>query len=536
MITDILLAPDVVLEACTKEDSSVSSALSKAKREGVKTWLYVGCVDRVHAELSTYLKTTKGLTQEKALKEASRLLLAFSKDHHWLSALSEDGYVLHSPYPIWAQLFKALERLGEKALILSKERDLLPFKTISPEDYLKLSVDSLSSIPFVNLEKQQDLIRHDVEKNIFHVLRHGRYVDGPEIAKLEKRLEEEVGVKHAIACSSGTDALFMALLALDIGPGDAVLTVPFTFIATAEVIRLVGAIPIFVDIDPETFTMDPKALENTLEAISGKRSNVFLPSNVFRLRPRAIITVDLFGCPASYDEIFKIAKSFDLFIIEDAAQAFGAIYRGKPAGSLGDIGCTSFFPAKPLGAYGDGGAIFTNSDSLAKRLRLIRNHGTDGTLYYHKIIGINGRLDSIQAAVLLAKLKIFQEEKERRRHIASLYTQKLSTIYGITTPKIPEGIESAWSQYSILTPSRALRDKIREGLSNLGIPTAIYYPRPLHLQPAFQDLGYKPGDFPISETCSEKILSLPMHPYVEGELIEKIRGSIYETLSSHYLP
>lgn len=536
MITDILLAPDVVVEACLTKDkiSTVIEAISKAGKDKVKTWLYVGSVDRIHGELKNRLMTVYGLSDEKASEKASELFSSFAKHHQWLSALSEDGDVLDSPYPLYSQLYRALERLGEGARILSRENHLYPSKAISPEEYLKFLPENALPVPFVNLSAQQDLIRSELEKRIFYVLRHGRYVGGPEIAELETRLKEEVNVRHVITCSSGTDALLMALLALGIGPGDAVLTVPFTFIATAEVIRLVGATPIFVDIDPLTFVIDPEALLKTLEAMQGKPNGVAIPPRARNLKPKAVITVDLFGCPAPYEEISQIARRFGIFVIEDAAQAFGATYRGRPAGSLGDIGCTSFFPAKTLGAYGDGGAIFTDSDAISERLRLIRNHGSDSVPYHHKILGLNGRLDSIQAAVLLAKLRIFHEEKKKRKNIAELYTKALSKLKAVTPPKIPEGIESAWSQYSILTPSKSFRDELRKRLAETGIPTAIYYPYPLHLQPVFRDLGYKQGDFPVAEECAERILSLPMHPYVEEEIIEKTY-SVAETLQRDFM-
>ncbi|MGC8720755.1 MAG: DegT/DnrJ/EryC1/StrS family aminotransferase, partial [Thermodesulforhabdaceae bacterium] len=376
MITDLLVAPDVILEICASdEDPALPTlqALAKAKKENVRTWIYVGSIDRIHSELSTYLKDHHGFSAEKARKEASQRLLLFSKEHRWLSALSEDGEAIASPTPLLSQLCKALDRLGDGAFVLTRGKDFPTSRVITPEAYLNVSSAGRNAVPFVDLASQQDLIRHDLEKRMFAVLMHGRYVGGPEIEELEERLQHELRVKHAITCSSGTDALLMALLALGIGPGDAVFTVPFTFVATAEVIRLVGATPVFVDIDPVSLTMDPAALKKTLDALQGNTDGVPLPEKARMLKPKAIITVDLFGCPAHYNEINSIARNHGLFVIEDAAQAFGAAYQGKPAGSLGDIGCTSFFPAKTLGAYGDGGAIFTNSDILAEKLRLIRN-------------------------------------------------------------------------------------------------------------------------------------------------------------------
>ncbi|MEJ5300507.1 MAG: DegT/DnrJ/EryC1/StrS family aminotransferase [Thermodesulforhabdaceae bacterium] len=526
MITDLLIAPDIAVDSCIGEtDDAISRTFSKAQTEGVKTWLYVGSVDRIHSELAEKLMNLKLLSKEEASVNASRLLKDFSSRHSWLAALTEDGEAVTDPFPLRSQLSKAVNRLGQGAYILTRSEDFLKdpsIKSISPEDYLVTLSSAPPEIPFVDLYRQQDLIRGEIERRIFTVLRHCRYVGGPEIAELEERLKDEVGVQHAITCSSGTDALFMSLLALGIGPGDAVFTVPFTFAATAEVIRLAGATPVFVDIDPVCFVMDPESLRKAIEAVEGKRRDVPLPRGADKLKPKAIIAVDLFGCPAPYKEISRIAHQYGLFLIEDAAQAFGSRYGKKMAGSLGNVGCVSFFPAKSLGAYGDGGAIFTDSEELAERLRLIRNHGTDSVPYQHRIIGLNGRLDSIQAAVLLAKLKIFGAEKRQRQHIADLYTEKLSGIPGIITPTTPESVESVWSQYSILTPSRIFRDTLRKELAENRIPTAIYYPLPLHLQPAFEDLGYKSGDFPVAESCAERILSLPIHPYVKKEVIEKV--------------
>jgi len=551
MITDLLIAPDIVVDSCLDKNTSViSRAFRKAKDEGVKTWLYVGSIDRIHSELVSHLIRTKLLPEDKAAEEASRLFNSFATQHLWLSALAEDGEAVTDPFPLRHQLTKALKRLGQHAYIFTRNENLLKdqsIQSLSPENYLELSNVAPAEIPFVDLSRQQDVIRQEVEKRVFAVLRHCRYVDGPEITKLEERLKSEVGVQHVITCSSGTDALIMSLLALGIGPGDAVFTVPFTFVATAEAIRLVGATPIFVDIDPVYFVMDPESLEKTIEAVKGKRKGMPVPKGSEKLKPKAIITVDLFGCPAPYREITDIAKRHKLFLIEDAAQAFGSRYRGKMAGSLGDVGCVSFFPAKPLGAYGDGGAIFTDSPELAERLRLIRNHGTDSIPYHHRLIGLNGRLDSIQAAVLLAKLKIFGDEKKKRQHIAYLYTKRLSRIGGIITPTVPRGVESVWSQYSIISPSKSFRDALRRKLAENHIPTAIYYPRPLHLQPAFSDLGYKPGDFPVAESCAGRILSLPIHPYVKEDLIEKIaeiissvnrqqEGLNHEAVGSYHLP
>lgn len=404
-----------------------------------------------------------------------------------------------------------------------------------------------AEIPFIDLEVQQARIRADIEKKIFNVLRHGQYIMGPEIRELEEKLAAYVGVKHAVGCASGTDALLMALMAYGVGPGDAIFTTPFTFVATAEVISLLGATPIFVDIDPVTFNIDPVKLEQAILALQMRDPSCHpLPGAIIpavpegagitvassynfescALRPRGIIAVDLFGLPADYDVINAIARKHDLFVIEDAAQSFGAEYHGRKACSLADIACTSFFPAKPLGGYGDGGMLFTDDDELVNVLRSIRVHGQGSDKYENVRIGINGRLDTLQAAILLAKFTIFPEEVEMRQVVAERYRTLLTTddpdsrtgvnVRAVMPPTAPSGYKSVWAQYSILANDEGARARLQEVLKIAGIPTAIYYPRPLHLQGAFAALGYKPGDFPVSEEMAGRIFSLPMHPYLDG--------------------
>lgn len=367
---------------------------------------------------------------------------------------------------------------------------------------------------FIDLAAQQQRISKELNANIARVLAHGQYINGPEVRELESALAAYVGAKHAVGCASGTDALLMALMALDIGPADAVLTSPFTFFATAEVISLVGATPVFVDIDPATFNIDPVKLEQAVEAVEkGDPSLHPLPVTAGgALRPRAVIPVDLFGLPADYDAIEAIAARHSLPVIEDAAQSFGGEYNGRKSCSFGRIACTSFFPAKPLGCYGDGGMCFTEDDRLAERLRSIRVHGQGSDKYENIRIGINGRLDTLQAAILLAKFAIFPEELELRQQVARLYSELLAGK--ATIPEVPNGYRSAWAQYSILVRDGAERSARIAKLKEAGIPTAIYYPKPLHLQTAFSGLGYKEGDFPVSEDSARRIFSLPMHPYL----------------------
>lgn len=361
---------------------------------------------------------------------------------------------------------------------------------------------------FIDLASQQKRIIDKIESNIKAVLNHGKYIMGPEVKILEETLAKYVGVKHAISCASGTDALLMALMAHEIGQGDVVFTTPFTFIATAEVISLLGATPVFVDIDPNTYNIDPQKLERAIKKT--KQTNK-------ALRPKAIIAIDLFGLSADYDAIKIIAQDRNLIVIEDAAQSFGAEYKNKKTCSFGDIACTSFFPAKPLGCYGDGGMCFTNNTEIETILKSIRVHGQGGHKYDNVRIGINGRIDTIQAAILLAKFDIFPEEIKLRQEAAVRYSTLLSSFAFLKTPVIPDEYQSAWAQYSILAEDEKQREMLLSALNKEKIPSAIYYPKPLHQQDAFSFLGYNKGDFPVSENVAARIFSLPMHPYLKME-------------------
>jgi UDP-2-acetamido-2-deoxy-ribo-hexuluronate aminotransferase len=357
-------------------------------------------------------------------------------------------------------------------------------------------------LAFIDLQAQQRLILPMLMERIQKVLAHGQYILGPEIKELETSLAAYVGVKHCITCASGTDALLMSLMAYEVGPGDAIFTSPFTFIATAEVIQLLGATPVFVDIDPHTFNLDPEKLATVL---SGWQKN----PQTAQVKPKGIIPVDLFGQSAAYDPINALAQKYGLFVLEDAAQSFGATYKGKRAGALADVAATSFFPAKPLGGYGDGGAIFADDDKLAEILRSVRVHGQGSNKYENVRLGLNGRLDTLQAAILLTKLEIFDQEIDSRQKVAGRYSQALSGK--VVVPHVDPECTSVWAQYSILTADRpALQQKLQDA----GIPSAIYYPLPLHLQKPFAHLGYRQGDFGVSEGIAQQILSLPMHPYL----------------------
>lgn len=380
---------------------------------------------------------------------------------------------------------------------------------------------------FVDLKKQYERIKPRIHDRINEVLRHGKFIMGPEVGELEHQLASFVGCKFCVSCANGTDALLLSLMARDISPGDAVFTTPFTFIATAEVISLLGATPVFVDIDPDTFNIDPRKLQEAIEA--AKQGMVRGRSVRKKLTPKGIVTVDLFGLPADYDSINRIAKEHGLFVLEDAAQSLGGTYKGKKLGNVTDIAATSFFPAKPLGCYGDGGAIFTNDEAMANRLRSLREHGKGSHKYDNVCIGINGRLDTLQAAILLPKLEIFDSEIKERQEVAARYSTALKDI--VKVPHVPEGLFSAWAQYAVLTDKR---DLYLDKLKALGIPTAVYYPRPLHLQTAFSNLGYRQGDFPVAEQTSDRIFSLPMYPYLDpsdqNKIVEAVKTA-YEDIS-----
>lgn len=363
-------------------------------------------------------------------------------------------------------------------------------------------------VPFIDLQAQQTRIKPQIDAAIQRVLAHGQYIMGPEVYELEERLADYVGVKHCIGVSSGTDSLVIALMALGIGPGDEVITVPYTWISTAEAIALVGAKPVFVDIEDDTWNMNPAKLEPAITS-----------------RTKAIMPVGIYGQTANMTAINDIAaRRGGLPVIEDAAQSFGATHYGKRSCSLSTIGSTSFFPSKPLGCYGDGGALFTDDDELAEKMRQIRVHGQKEK-HHHPILGMNGRLDTLQAAILLVKLDIFDSEIEQRQSVADAYSLVLGGVQGVTLPSTAEGNTTVWAQYTVLSRNR---DVLAERLKQNGIPTVAYYASPLHLQPVFQDLAYQRGDFPVAERVANECLSLPMGACMEEssqrDVIEGILG------------
>jgi UDP-2-acetamido-2-deoxy-ribo-hexuluronate aminotransferase len=372
---------------------------------------------------------------------------------------------------------------------------------------------------FIDLKTQQQRIRDGLESAIARILDHGQYIMGPEIAELEKQLADFVGARHCLACSSGTDALLLPLLAYEVGPGDAVFTTPFTYFATPEAIALTGATPVFVDIEPDSYNINPELLQEAIAAVS----------RAGELRPRGIMPVDIFGIPADYDRIMPIAQEHGLFVIEDGAQAFGAGYRGRRAPALADVGATSFFPAKPLGCYGDGGAVFTDDDELLAIMASLRIHGQGSDKYNNVRIGINARMDTIQAAVLLEKMKIYPDEIELRQKVAAGYIERLQALGAASPisrmPSVPEGSLSVYAQFCIESAQRA---RIQASLSAAGIPSPIYYAKPMHQLDAMigRSLCADPQGCPVSEAAAERIFALPFHPYLSDEQLDQIVAAI----------
>lgn len=368
------------------------------------------------------------------------------------------------------------------------------------------------TISFIDLKAQQEQIKPQIEAAIARVLAHGKYILGPEVSELEAQLAEFCGARFALTCASGTDALLLALMAKGIGPGDAVFVPSFTFVATAEVVVLLNATPVFVDVDVDTFLMDVQSLKAAVET-AGKQG----------LTPKAVIPVDLFGQPADYVQIQEIADTFELIVVGDAAQSFGATRAGKRVGTLAPITATSFYPPKPLGCYGDGGAAFTDDETVIDLLRSLRVHGQGSNKYDNVRIGINGRMDTMQAAILLEKLSIFEDEIAARQRVADRYNDALADI--AQTPVVAAGSSSVWAQYTIRLKNRA---HVAAQLKESGVPTAIYYPIPLHHQAAYQGFPTAPGGLPVSEQLAGEVLSLPMHPYLN----EKTQEAIIEALKS----
>ena len=372
-------------------------------------------------------------------------------------------------------------------------------------------------VPFIDIGAQRRRLGKSIDEAVARVLTHCQFINGPEVIELEARLAEFSGAKHVVSCASGTDALLMVLMAKNIGRGDAVICPSFTFCATGEAVALTGATPVFVDVDAATFNIDATSLKNGI--VAAKKQG---------LKPRAVIPVDLFGQSADHDAIAAVAEAEGLFVLDDAAQGFGASYKGRRLGTLGHATATSFFPAKPLGCFGDGGAIFTDDSELAETLRSIRVHGQGSDKYDNVRLGLTGRLDTMQAAILLEKLKIFDDEIAARNKVAERYARGLGNV--VTVPHLAAGCSSVWAQYTIRLPKGVNRDGFAAALKAQGIPTAIYYVKSMHQQTAYRDYPVAEGGLPVSEQLSDDVISLPMHAYLDEptqeRIIRAVRGAV----------
>ena len=512
----LILDAEIAAEACmlNGRDEAISILLERADREGWRLWLYTGQLTEILHRLCDSLsnRSSSIITDSASLEaEARGLLKRFVSKHHWLSALSEDAEGLDELDSIAFSLTHAAKRLGEEVRIVTRNVDRLkngyPFIDVD----LAREQNPIVHRDLIGLSSSQDKIRAKIEHNIQKVLGHCGFIMGPEITELESQLSDYVGVEHCVCLSSGTDALLVALMAMGLSDGDEVITTPFTFAATGEVIKLLGAKAVYVDIDTTTYNINVDSIEG---AITDKTS--------------AIMPVNLYGQCADIDKINAIADHHGLLVIEDAAQSFGASLRGRKSCGLSTIGCTSFFPTKPLGGYGDGGACFTSNKELADLMRLLIDHGQD-TKYNHKRLGINGRMDTLQAAVLLAKLEMFEDEIARRNVVARNYSDMLSKAENsgyLQLPKVVDYCNSVWAQYTVKVGNR---DKVQKKLSEAGVPTSVHYPTPLYRQPAFFQQGVI---CPNTEKVVTEVLSLPMHPYLTMETQAWISETLIQTLES----
>lgn len=523
----VVLDPAAWALACQTRicPSPVDKLVELSRQDIITLWIHPHAVTLVFSQLQDQLDNAWLNRMNELLQDVRLLPTTVQQTRQGVALvqkLSDDG----KPRDLTRILcLTAARDYLEEFFLVGRETedDFLGSAVFSPDDCLAVLVESTHGpLPFVDLQAQQHAILPTLESNLFQVIKSCRFILGPVVADLEQRLGEYVQTKHVVSCSSGTEALVLALLALEIGPGDAVFTTPFTFIATAGAICQVGAVPVFVDIDARTFNIDPNKLDQAVTALKTGRTGHPLPRDARQLTPKAVITVDLFGLPADHQRIGEVAIKHGLKVVEDAAQSFGGEERGQRACTLAEIGCTSFFPAKPLGAYGEGGACFTNNTALAEAMRSIRVHGQGTSRYEHARLGTNARLDSMQAAVLLAKLDVFPTELTLRGEKAAYYTDLFASEPRLTAPFIPEGFFSAWAQYSVLARSEQHRDACQQALRAHGIPTMVYYPIPLHLQRVFVPLGYNSGDFPVAEQTARNIFSLPMHPYLRLEMQERV--------------
>jgi len=512
-MTDLLLDASAVAAVCGRDngDASWRAVRKDLQHQNRRVWLYLGELGDFLEHLAEESAFVATGDSEDQVTAAGHTLADLARDCQWLAALAEDAHGLDDPDPMAAVLTRAASRLGEDTQIITANPRRLsrgqPF--VDAASVLRQNVEA--SIGFIDLQAQQDRLRPQLESNLHRVLHHGRYVIGPEITELEAQLAEYVGVEHCICVSSGTDALFIAMMALGIGPGDEVITSPFTFIATGEMITLLGAKPVYVDIDPATFNIDA----DRIEAAVTDRTRIILP-------------VSLYGQCADMDTISAIATRHELTVIEDAAQSFGATYKGRRSGALSDIACTSFFPAKPLGAYGDAGACFTRDEKLAATMRQVRDHGQDRR-YHHLRLGINGRMDTLQAAVLLAKMDIFDDELQKRQAVVVRYAEQLAGLEHrdrLVLPWVHPDNTSSWAQYTLRASGR---DALQTAMVGQGIPTAVHYPMLLYDQPALVQPGI---DCAESDRAAREVISLPIHPYLEPLVQARITAALKKVLAT----
>ena len=512
-MTDLLLDASAVAAVCGRDngDASWRAVRKDLQHQNRRVWLYLGELGDILEYLAEEPAFVATGDSEDQVTAAGHTLADLARDCQWLAALAEDAHGLDDPDPMAAVLTRAASRLGEDTQIITANPRRLsrgqPF--VDAASVLRQNVEA--SIGFIDLQAQQDRLRPQLESNLHRVLHHGRYVIGPEITELEAQLAGYVGVEHCICVSSGTDALLIAMMALGIGPGDEVITSPFTFIATGEMITLLGAKPVYVDIDPATFNIDA----DRIEAAVTDRTRIILP-------------VSLYGQCADMDTISAIATRHELTVIEDAAQSFGATYKGRRSGALSDIACTSFFPAKPLGAYGDAGACFTRDEKLAATMRQVRDHGQDRR-YHHVRLGINGRMDTLQAAVLLAKMDIFDDELQKRQAVVVRYAEQLAGLEHrdrLVLPWVHPDNTSSWAQYTLRASGR---DALQTAMVGQGIPTAVHYPMLLYDQPALVQPGI---DCAESDRAAREVISLPIHPYLEPVVQARITAALKKVLAT----
>ncbi|WP_287600235.1 aminotransferase class I/II-fold pyridoxal phosphate-dependent enzyme [Thiothrix sp.] len=499
-MSHLLLDVNIVVDLCVARAGSPNSlaAVALAGEQGFQLWVYAGSVQTLEYVVASELRYARQkvgdtLSGNAARQLARQVLGEITTNYQWLAALATDGAVFADEDPEDAQLIRSLERFtAGTARLLTRDGRVLERcgdVAITPEAFIEQSLQhpGKPKFEFIDLKTQQNAIRPQLEQNIHRVLHHGTYIMGNEVDLLEAKLAAYTGAKHCITVASGTEALLISLMALGIGAGDEVITTPFTFVATAEVIVLLGAKPVFVDIEPDTCNIDARLIEVKITE-----------------RTKAIMPVSLYGQPADMDEINAIAAKYNLPVIEDAAQSFGATYKGKKSCNLSTIGCTSFFPSKPLGCYGDGGAIFTDDDNIYQACREIRIHG-QSRRYYHTRVGVGGRMDTLQCAIVLAKLERFDLEVEQRIALGQRYNQLMDEA-GVQRVQQRDDRTSVFAQYTVLVEKRS---EVEARFKEVGIPTAVHYPVPLNEQPTYQHLCCADCT-PIAKDRAQRVMSLPM--------------------------